>query len=202
MSPSQVRRFFRILARELNAPATIILTGAAAGSLLGHVRPSRDVDFAILLRRQTPERWAAVERAVARTRQLTGIDANYAADIDRWSSVTLLDYRRHTRPVERFGPLTLRVLDPAYWSIGKISRSLRSDIEDLVRVFQRQRVPAGRVLRLWARAIRHSPPSPALTTCRQHVEGFLREFGREIWGETFDAERAIRQFQTYLARSR
>jgi len=42
-----INRFFKILSSNLEEKARVILTGAAAGNLLGDVRPSNDIDFAI-----------------------------------------------------------------------------------------------------------------------------------------------------------
>lgn len=199
MSPEQIDRFFRTLAKELKIPATVILTGAAAGSLLGNVRASADVDFAILTGSDDPARWQQVEAAIARVERLTKIQAQYAEDIDRWSSISLLDYRRHARRYRRFGSLDLRVLDPPYWAIGKLSRYLPQDREDLVAVLRRQRLPTDSLVRLWARALRASPRSMALTQFRDHIEDFLRSDGARIWGRMFDAEAAVRKFRHALA---
>lgn len=198
MDPSQIDRFFATLNEQLPQFVRIILTGAAAGSLLGHVRPSLDIDFAVLSPRRGPEAWAKIEAAVERTTRLTGIRANYAEDIDRWSSVSLLDYPRHTKPYRRFGRVEVRLLDPAYWSIGKIGRYLPPDCRDLEAVLRQQRVAHDRLVRLWARALLASPRSPALTQFRDHAEDFLRTSGPVIWGARFDPERAIRQFRGAL----
>jgi len=199
MSPEQIDRFFRTLAKEVQTSTTVILTGAAAGSLLGHVRASADVDFAILTGSDDPARWQQLEAAIARVERLTKIQAQYAEDIDRWSSISLLDYRRHTRRYRRFGLLDLRILDPPYWAIGKLSRYLPQDREDLVAVLKRHRLSADSLLRLWARALRASPRSLALTQFRDHIEDFLRAEGTRIWGRTFDAEAATRRFRRALA---
>ncbi|MBI2495869.1 MAG: hypothetical protein HYY90_03295 [Candidatus Omnitrophica bacterium] len=199
MVPTQIERFFRTLAQECDEPATVILTGAAAGSLWGHIRPSVDIDFAIRPSRRSRRRWAAIEEAIERTVRRTGISANYAEDIDRWSSVSLLDYQRHARPYRRFGTLRVRVLDPAYWSIGKMSRYLDPDVRDVVAVFRRHPVALPRLLRLWARAARASPRSLAVTQFCRQAEHFLRTDGRAIWGRAFDAERAIARFRIHLA---
>lgn len=194
MTSQQIQRFFRTLAKEWPHAARMILTGAAAGSLLGRVRPSVDVDFAVRLSRRTLAAWKDFEAAVARTTGLTGIHTNYAEDIDRWGSISLLDYTRHTRPYRTFGKLDVRLLDPAYWSIGKLSRYLDPDVRDLVAVLRRQRVPVDRLIRLWAIALRKSPRSLASTQFYQQAEHFLRAHGRAIWGRTFDAEDAVRRF--------
>ncbi len=194
MNAGHIDRFFSVLASELDRSATVMITGAAAGSLLGHVRPSQDIDFSIRLVRGHGHDWPTVEAAVARTVKLTSIQANYAEDIDRWGMISLLDYTRHTRPYKRFGKLTVRVLDPAYWAIGKLTRYLRPDIRDLVAVLKAQRVPHEQAVRIWGRALRASPRSAVCELFRRHVEAFLRQNGRKIWGKGFDADAAVNAF--------
>ena len=194
MTPRAINRFFTTLSREFDRRAVIIVTGAAAGSLLGHVRPSHDIDFGVTLARPTPRLWEAFQAAIDRTTQQTGIPVNYASDIDRWSQITLLDWRRHTISYRRFGLLDVRVLDPVYWSIGKLGRYFDLDVHDAVAVFRRRRVPLTKLVQVWGRALRASPPSPALFQFRAQVEHFLRTHGRAIWGRAFDAEAAIRNF--------
>ena len=200
MSPRQIEQFFGALALELAQPATVILTGAAAGSLWGHVRPSLNIDFAIRPTRHGTANWTRVEEAVARTTQRTGISVNYAEDIDRWGAISLMDYAKQTRPYRRFGALRVRLLDPAYWSIGKISRYLDPDVQDLVGVFTRQPMTTKRLLTIWAKALRASPPSTACTLFRQQAEHFLRTYGARIWGTRFNADDTVRQFHALLAK--
>ena len=202
MSPRQIERFFRALARELDQPATIILTGAAAGSLWGHVRPSLDIDFAIRPVRRGGASWTRIEEAVSRATQRTGVAVNYAEDIDRWGPISLMDDRRHTTLYRRFEALEVRILDPAYWSIGKISRYLDPDVQDLVGVLSREQVPAKRLVALWAKALRSSPRSTACTLFRRQTEHFLRTYGKTVWGKTFDVEAALRQFSRGMAPNR
>src|SRR3989338_838227 len=47
MSQDQVDLFFQEVDRHFQKPAEIILTGAMAGALMGHIRPSMDIDFEI-----------------------------------------------------------------------------------------------------------------------------------------------------------
>jgi len=194
MDPRAIDRFFRFLAQEYGRSAKVIVTGAAAGSLWGHVRPSRDIDFAVTLASRQSALWNAFQAAVDRASRQAGIQVNYAEDIDRWSSIALLDWRRHTTRYRRFGKLEVRLLDPVHWSIGKLSRYYELDAYDLVAVLRRQRPPLLRVLQVWARALRASPRSPAVFQFRTQVEHFLRAHGREVWGRRFDGEAAIRQF--------
>jgi hypothetical protein len=199
MTPRQIERFFRLMGRELEEPVVVLLTGAAAGALWGHVRPSLDVDFAVQLGSRRQGAWKRLESAVEQACRLTGIRANYAEDIDRWSSVSFLDYRRHTRPYRRFGRLQVRLLDPGYWSIGKVARYLDPDVRDLAAVLKRQRVAPAPLVRLWAAAVRRSPRSAALTQFRNHAEHFLHAYGRRVWGRSFEAEAATRAFRRALA---
>lgn len=201
MNPRQIDHFFDLLARELDQPVTVILTGAAAGSLLGHVRPSRDIDFAIRPARRGANQWQRVEEAIDRATQRSGISVNYAEDIDRWGAISLMDYARHTRPYRRFGRVRVRLLDPAYWSIGKISRYLDPDVQDLVGVLSRHPVPPQRLLTIWAKALRVSPRSTTSTAFRHQAEHFLRTYGMRIWGKRFNPERSIKKFQELLAGS-
>jgi len=200
MSPQQINRFFHVLGRELDRSARVILTGAAAGSLMGRVRPSLDVDFAITPQGRAPNRWERVEAAVERATRLTGIPVNYAADIDRWSSISLLDYARHTIPWRRYGKLRVRLLDPAYWSIGKLSRYLDPDVADVLAVLKRQRIPVDRLIRIWGRALRASSPSAAGAQFRRQVEHFLRTYGPTLWGRRSDAELAVERFRQAASR--
>jgi len=194
MNRRQVDTFFRVLAEQSNEKVTILLTGAAAGAVWGHVRPSVDVDFAVQLRTGEKKSWEKVAAAIKRTVQLTGIQANYAEDIDRWGLITLLDYKRRTLPYRRFGLLQVRLLDPAYWSIGKMTRYLDPDVRDMVQVFKRQKVPADRLARLWGAALKKSPRSAALFQFRRQVEDFLQTYGSTIWGKKFDAGKTLRLF--------
>lgn len=194
MNRNQIERFFQVLDKELDERVTVVLTGAAAGVLWGSFRPSRDVDFAIRPARETPGIWERIEEAVERTVKLTGIMANYAEDIDRWGTVTLLDYWNRAHSHRQFGKLKVSLMDPAYWSIGKIGRYLESDVQDLVGVLSRRKVPAMRLAQLWGRALRESPPSSDCFQFRGQAESFMRTYGRKIWGKRFDSEEAIRRF--------
>jgi hypothetical protein len=194
MTREQINRFFQTLADNLGEPATVVLIGAAAGTLWGNVHPSFDVDFAIELTKEGKHDWMKVAEAVEKTVRLTGIQANFAEDIDRWGMISLMDYRRHTMPYRRFGPLEVKLLHPIYWAIGKLNRSLVSDIKDIVTVFQRQRVSPQEASQVWGRALKSSPPSADLSLFRRHVEDFFKKHGRQIWGSSFDATSAIEIF--------
>lgn len=195
MDRAQIDRFFRVFSAALDEPATVVLTGAAAGSLWGNIRPSRDVDFAVRPRRESAGVWEKIDRAVAEAVKRTGISADYAKEIDRWGTITLLDYWKTARSYRRFGKLTVRLMDPAHWSIGKLGRYLEPDVADLIDVFSRHKVSFTRLARLWGRALRESPPSSDCFQFRRQAEHFLRAHGRKVWGKGFNSDRAVRLFR-------
>lgn len=197
MEPSEIHRFFRVLGRALPRPAVAILTGAAAGSLLGNVRPSLDIDFAIYVERGPKGTWEDIAAAVERATQTTGISAQYSEDIERWGMITLGDYREKSLPYRRFGRVEVRLLHPAHWAIGKLGRYLEPDILDLQAVLKKRRVELEEALKLWGGALRASPRSSSLLHFRKHVEHFLRTHGRAIWGARFDSAEAIQTFHRH-----
>jgi hypothetical protein len=195
VTPGQIDRFLRTLAAEVGTPARAYLTGAAAAALWGRVRPSLDVDLGLQLKRGAKADWESIERAVERTTRLTGIPVNIAEDIDRWGMITLLDYRRSSRLYRQFGLLEVRLLHPANWSIGKLTRNLDADIRDVAEVFRRQTVPLTKVASTWGRALRASPASTTQFQFRRNVEHFFHRHGRAIWGASFDPDAAISSFR-------
>ncbi len=194
MNPKQVDRFFKGLARDFKREAVVYLTGAAAGSLMGNLRPSLDIDFGIKTKGGAAA-WRELEAAVEKNKAVTGLDVNFAEDIDRWGQITLLDYQKHVRPYKRFGKLDVRVLAPGYWSIGKMTRYLEPDIRDMEMVFKAQGVPAPGLARLWGRAVKASPKSAVQFQFVDQVERFLEKRGPGIWGKKFEAAKAIRIFR-------
>jgi len=194
MTRRRIEQFLKTLAAELDRPARLYLTGAAAAALLGRVRPSLDIDFGLEVEDSDPASWRAVQQAVDRASKLTGIAASAAEDIDRWGMISLLDYKKTARRHRRFGELDVRVLHPLHWAIGKLTRFLDVDIDDVVQVLRRQSIKAPAAARLWGRALRASPPSTAHFQFRRQVEAFIRAHGRTVWGARFDSEASIRIF--------
>ena len=194
MNRRQIERFLTILAAQLGRPARAYVTGAAAGALWGRVRPSLDIDLGLELRSGKDRSWTIVQAAVDRTSQLTGIPASVAEDIDRWGMITLLDYRKSSRLYRRFGKLEVRLLHPATWAIGKLTRRLDPDVRDIVEVLRRLSVPWGKSVRTWGTALRASPASTAQFRFRLNVEAFLTDSGPAIWGKSFEPRAAIAGF--------
>ena len=194
MDKKQIDRFFRAFNQNIKIPVAdgkikIILTGAAAGTILGGNRPSIDIDFEISCDKEI---FKDAENAVRRASDVTGIAVNFSEDIDRWSQITFLDYRKHTIAYKTFGRIAVFILSPAYWSIGKIARYLDPDVDDLVKVLKNNPVEPLELVRLWSRALAKSPRSTASFTFKRHAEHFLRTYGATIWEKGFDPENCLK----------
>ena len=187
MNLQGILRFFRALEKYFHKPCRVILTGAGAGIIYGKVRATLDLDFALDLKGN----WKEFQEAARRASLKTGIAVQYAEDIDRWSSITFLDYKKHTRPFKRFGSMEVRVLDPSYWAIGKLARYLDPDIRDLIQVLKKTKTSWKKLARLLGLALRKSPKSTACFLFRRQVEDFLTTYGRQVWGKTYSKEQAI-----------
>ena len=188
LKPQDVERFFQELSLHWKRPTRVLLIGGAGALLMGGVRPTMDVDFEVQFLSRGGS-WEPFEEAVRKVREGTGIGAQCAESIERWSELTLLDYRRHSRPVGRFGKIEVRVLEPEYWSIGKIGRYWDQDIQDMIAVFKRQKPDPLRLAQIWAQAIARSPKSTQLALVRRQTLHFFQTSGKEIWGNTLPLER-------------
>jgi hypothetical protein len=194
MNPKEIERFFKGVAKDYPEEATVYLTGAAAGALMGGVRPSMDVDFGVELKSGTAKQWDQLSAAIEKNKALTGLGSNYDEDIDRWGMITLMDYQKHAPLFKQYGKLKVRVLEPAYWSIGKMTRYLQPDIADMEMVFRKKKVLATALTAVWGKALKASPRSASLLLFRKQVEDFLIHSGPKIWGKVFDSVGAIKKF--------
>ncbi len=206
MNEEEIVRFFEILAKTYKASCRIILTGAGAGALYGRIRATTDLDFALKIQAndaKTYEKdWKDFETAVKDVSLKTGIDTQYAEDIDRWSSITLLDYEKHTYLFKRFGKIEVRLLEPPYWAIGKFGRYLDSDVRDLIHVFQKTNIRWQVLSEILGKALNQTPKSTACFQFRKQVENFFNTHGKEVWGRDFTAEEAIRRFHQHAGITR
>lgn len=194
MDIRQIEEFFKIIDAEFRQDAKAILTGAAAGTVWGSTRPSMDIDFAIEINNQSEANWQHLESAIKKAIDKTGIQANYAEDIDRWGMVTLLNYKSHTKLYKKYGNLALLVLEPAFWSIGKMTRFIDPDIQDMIQVFRKTKSSPTNLAEVWGKALKESPRSTTLIRFRRQVESFFESYGTNIWGHKFNSSKAIKQF--------
>ncbi len=195
MKPSDIDAFFERLDRSLGLPAEIILTGAAAGALMGHVRPTLDIDFEIRVRTRKKIPFVRIEEAVKRAEQETGFPVQCGENIEGWSMISLMDYRAKAKKYKRIGKLVVKIMAPEYWTIGKIGRYLNPDIDDMINVIKEENIPCERLIKLWAKALRSSRLSLELGQFRDHAVDFLASQGKKIWGKAFNPDAAIRDFK-------
>ena len=161
---------------------------------MGGSRPTLDVDFEVHIS-ASGDSWERFEAKVRQVSARTGIGAQFAESVERWSQLSFLDYRRHARRFRKFGALEVRILEPAYWSIGKIGRYWDQDIQDMRAVFRKQRPAPAQVARVWIRALASSPKSSQLALVRRQAAHFFKTYGKEIWGEVFALEPVLGMFR-------
>ena len=198
MQKNIIDLFFIELDRGLSKPASVILTGAAAGAIYGNVRQSVDIDFEIRLKKTKNggrDRDEIVQGLIREVSSKLGIAANYSDDISRWSMINYLNYRKTSIPYKKIGQIDIRLMAPDYWTVGKMTRFFEIDVKDLIKVIRKKRLPARRLVSLWARALRASPLSLAKGQFRRNVENFLNMHGKKLWGRAFDREKAINDFR-------
>lgn len=187
MTEKTVRLFFKELDRRLDARAQVILLGAGAGSLMGHIRPSLDIDFEIRLPKTVSRSLREkLDADIRRTAALAGVAVNYSEDVSHWSMVSYLDYRRTAVPYRTFGKVTVKLIAPEYWTIGKMARFLELDIRDMIQIIRKKKLKPAVLARLWQKVIRTSDLSLELGQFRDHVRYFFITYGRKAWGKRFD----------------
>lgn len=198
MRIGDIDRFFEDLGRRLDRPVRILLTGGAAGVLQGISRATYDIDFEIRLRRlpegsrRARDEWERVQKGIEATARATGITPQYDEDIDRWSSIALPVKRG--KLYRRFGKVEVRILDADLWAIGKLTRFLSTDVQDLRVVLSKARVDPQAAVKLWGKALGISPTSSSQATFRKQVETFLNQYAQEIWGTSVDPAELKRLF--------
>lgn len=198
MSPRTIDLFFEALDRELGLSAAVIITGAACGSLMGHIRPSFDIDFEIQFAKKNAQAKAKLELAIDRAAKLAGVTVNYSENIGGWSRVSYLDYRRTALLYKTIGRLRVKLISPEYWTIGKMARFLELDIQDMVNIIRKKKLRPERLIQIWARAIHASDLSLELGEFRDHVVYFLTRYGRKIWNREGDLALLVDQFKQAL----
>lgn len=203
MNKREIVHFFELLNEICPETCEIFLTGAGAGSLYGNIRPTTDIDFALKLpSKGHPDsdfeaRWQKISKAIEEVSARTGIAAQYAEDIDRWSSIHLLDYQGSARLFRKFDKIKLKFLDPCHWAIGKLSRYLDPDVHDLMNVFKKTKTQWEELTEVLGMALKESPKSNACFLFRKQTEDFFKTYGKKIWGSDFQPDKAIARFHKY-----
>ena len=184
MRKRQIDLFFRELDKALGQRAGIILLGASAGSLMGHIRPSYDIDFEILLRKPGRNK-KSVEEKILQVARKVGVAVNFSENVGHWSMVSYLDYRKTALPYKKIGKLDVRLMAPEYWTIGKMARYYALDAKDMAAVIRKKRLKPGPLVTLWKRALKDSELSLDLGQFKKHAVHFLKIYGRRLWGRSF-----------------
>jgi len=183
MNRKKIHEFFKRLDISLDQKAVVIVVGASAASLMGHVRPSFDIDFEIRLNRNTSAQKRKLAETILKAARETGVAVNFSENIGGWSMVSYLDYRKTALPYKKFGKLDVQLIEPAYWTIGKMTRFLELDIQDMVKIIRKKKIKPGRVISVWAQAFQASDLSLELGQFREHVLFFIKQYSKKIWGK-------------------
>lgn len=191
MKIRDIDNFFTKLSKNYDGHADVVIVGGAAAALMGGVRPTLDIDFEVRLEKSL-NGWEIFGKAIRKTEEETGIKAQFAEDITHWSEITLLDYKDRKKLYKTFGNISVWILDPVYWAIGKISRSWDHDILDIIAVFKKEQPDPERTARIWLEALRESPRSSALFSTKKQIVYFFEKHAEKIWGDKFNKEAILK----------
>lgn len=178
MDKQAIEQFFKVCGERLNLPVKVYLTGGIAAWFMGGSRPTQDIDCAV---EPVTEQVQSVFMEVSREQ---GIPIQYSDDIERWGMINIPDLTQGARLYKRFSPISVYVLAPEKWAIGKLTRYLESDVQDLVAVFCKTKPPLGPTLAYWQRALKESPQSSEQILFKNQVNQFLKTYGQKIWGKS------------------
>ena len=193
MHKKQIDLFFRELDKSLGQKADIILLGASAGNLMGHIRPSLDIDFEIRFKIKRNKK--AAEKKILETAQKIRIAINFSENVDHWSMISYLDYRKTALPYKKFGNLNVKIIAPDYWTIGKLARYYALDSKDIAAIIKKKKLKPQPLVHLWKRALRSSDLSLELGQFKRHALHFLKSYGPRLWGKKFHYEFYAKQLE-------
>jgi hypothetical protein len=202
MRPKDIDHFFTLLAKGISFPATVLLTGGGAAILSGVSRATQDLDFQITLTPTSQARREALQKAIAQVETKTGIMAQYDTSIETWSSIAWPSPRPKFSNYRRFGSIQVRILDPLWWSVGKIARYLSYDVSDVITVFKRMKVQPEEAMHAWGKALGRSPLSNMQSIFKRQAFDFVARHGRVIWGPQIRAEHLQELFLTTARKTR
>ena len=194
MNKIKIHAFFKRLDTNLKETATVIVVGASAASLMGHVRPSFDIDFEIRLKRHVRIKKIRLAKAIIQSAQETGVAVNFSENIGGWSMINYLDYRKTAVAYKHFGKLDVKIIEPAYWTIGKMTRFLELDVQDMVKIIRKKKIQPKRLIGIWAQAFKTSDLSLELGQFKDHVLYFLKSYSKKIWGKKIEVQSLIELF--------
>lgn len=191
----QIDLFFKELDRRLGLACEVVLVGAAAAKLMGHLRPSADIDFEIRPKRKTRDVPERIDRACREAAHRAQVAIQFSEYVGGWSQISFLDYRNTAPLYRKIGKLTIKRIAPEHWTIGKMARFHPLDRDDLIKLIRKQRLAPEKLARLWGRAARKSPLSLELGRFRDHVLDFLKHDAKRCWSKRMDSDRLITVFK-------
>lgn len=182
MNPKKLVPFFEEVGKQLKSPVRVVLTGGAVLGIYAQARFTQDLNFAV----EAAEGFEAAVEIFERVAVKHDLDLQYSEDIGNWSQLSLLDWRQNTIHLGTYWKLTVDVLSPLYFSLGKIARSMEQDLQDISDVFRAKNVRGEDVVALWIRALKESPKSSAIPAIKKYMKEFLSTGGRGIWDNGAD----------------
>lgn len=171
--------FFGTLAKVWPHPAEILLIGGAVALIVGSNRTTEDIDFEATL--GPGSKWEDFQAAIEKVKANLRIRVQFSESIERWSMISFLDYGKHRVPYKQYGEIRVSSLEPPYWGIGKVSRYLDQDIQDMILVFSKEKVDPVHLAHLWRKALKESPASSQRFNVKKQMADFFKTYGRKIW---------------------
>lgn len=194
MRKGDIDRFFLEVSKKNGVSVSVYITGGIASWLMGGDRPTQDIDFGL----KTPKnKWSEVEALFQETSQRLGLPIQFSENISRWSLIEIPHYEKKSIFYKKFGKVSVFLLDPISWSIGKVSRYYQSDVDDLRVVFKKKKPKIEEVIQGWSKALRTSPKSSDQFLFLKTAEDFLKNYGKEIWGKSFDTEAHLKRLKSH-----
>ncbi len=113
MKKNLIDLFFLELAKQTTKPTQVIITGAVAGRLHGHIRNSLDIDFEIRSKKENDAAYLEyLDGVIREISKRTGLATNHGEDISHWSMIDLLEYRKTSVPYKVIRHLDIRIIAP------------------------------------------------------------------------------------------
>lgn len=190
MKKKEIDHFFHQLSSKTKIRAQIYLTGGIASLFLGGNRATQDIDFAVLAKKN----WEEISRSIIEVSQKLAIPVEFTEDISRWGMIGFPEFERDAIFYKNFGSIKVYILDPIIWSVGKMSRYTLDDLQDIEKVFKKNKVTPDKVIKIWAEAFLKSPNSSEKNLFIKKVEDFLKHSGQAIWGKKLPVDQTFNSF--------
>lgn len=135
VAPEEIRAFLTEVGKRYPQRAVLYLVVAGALLLLGHSRPTFDVDY---IGTDIPNLRNDLERLIQDTADELHIDVEAVPLQEMIPGLT--DAAGRHVSLGQFGNLTVYIFDPVSIALSKLDRGSESDLEDIVFLLKRQSV--------------------------------------------------------------